>query len=207
MNTSFTFAQAVWPALTVRQDRVAWLGRRLILCVAFSGLVALCAHAAFPLPGNPVPITMQTFGVLLTGALLGPRLGAAAILLYVIEGLCGLPVFAPTARATAGLALFALPTFGYLAGFVAAAFAAGWFAERGWDRKPLTTLAMMLLSSTIIFLFGALWLTHFVGSFSKAVLLGVVPFLPGDALKAALAMGLLPAGWRLIGARKFERVP
>ena len=166
--------------------------------LAFSLLTALSAQIAIPLPFTPVPITGQTFGVLLTGALLGPRLGAAAMLLYLLEGSAGLPFFAGGAG---GAARLAGPTGGYLLSYPFAAALVGWLAVRGWDRRPLTMLAAMLLGSLVVFALGAGWLSHFVG-LSHAVTAGVLPFLPGDALKALLAAGLLPAGWKMLGAKR-----
>ncbi len=185
-----TFTQAVWPR-PVHAPAQAWT-RDAILVIAFSLLNALCAQIAFVLPGTPVPVTGQTFGVLLTGALLGPRLGAAALVLYLTEGACGLPVFAPT-----GAGAF---TLGYLAAFPLAAALVGWLASRGWDRRPLTMLLAMALGSVVIYTLGAGWLAHFVGA-SHALALGVAPYLPGDVLKALLAAGLLPLGWKLLGTR------
>lgn len=163
-----------------------------LLIPGASLLIAACAQVAVPLPFTPVPLTGQTFAVLLTGMALGSRRGALAIALYLAEGALGLPVFAGGA---AGLAAFVGPTGGYLAAFPLAAFVAGCLAERGWDRKAHTTIAGMLLASLTIFLFGALWLARFVGGLGPALLQGVVPFLPGDLIKAVLAALLLPTLW------------
>ena len=189
-------AQAVWPRQA--EGRASAWGRDALLVLAFSLLTALSAQIAIPLPFTPVPITGQTFGVLLTGALLGPRLGAAAMLLYLLEGSAGLPFFAGGAG---GAARLAGPTGGYLLSYPFAAALVGWLASRGWDRRPVTMLAAMLLGSLVVFALGAGWLAHFVG-LSHAVAAGVVPFLPGDAVKALLAAGLLPAGWMLLGSKK-----
>ncbi len=200
--TSLTLAQAVWPR---RADhRAAALGRDCFLALAFSLLTAVSAQLTIHLP--LVPITGQTFSVLLTGALLGPRLGALTMLLYLGEGLVGLPVFAEGHSAWTPSTLIALPTIlgpsaGYLFSYPFAAGLVGWLAERGWDRKPGTMLAAMLLSSIIIFIFGAVWLARFVGA-SHAFTVGVLPFLPGDTLKALLAAGLLPAGWKMLGVKR-----
>ncbi len=191
-----TLAQAVWPRRA--ESRTAAWGRDAFLAIAFSLLTALSAQAAIPLPWTPVPITGQTFGVLLTGALLGPRLGALAIALYLLEGAAGLPFFAGGA---AGAARLAGPTGGYLLSYPFAAALVGGLATRGWDRKPLTMLAAMLLSSLLIFAMGAGWLAHFVGP-AHAFTAGVLPFLPGDVLKALLAAGLLPLGWKGLGAKR-----
>ena len=165
-----------------------------LLVPAASLLIAAAAQVAIPLPFTPVPLTGQTFGVLLTGMALGSRRGALAVALYVLEGAVGLPFFAGGA---AGLAKLLGPTGGYLFAFPIAAFVAGLLAERGWDRRPLTTVLGMLLASLTIFFFGALWLSRFVGGIVPAVVQGVLPFLPGDLIKSLLAAGLLPAAWRL----------
>lgn len=165
-----------------------------LLVPTASLLIAAAAQVTIPLPFTPVPLTGQTFGVLLTGMALGSRRGALAVALYVLEGAVGLPFFAGGA---AGLAKLLGPTGGYLFAFPVAAFVAGLLAERGWDRKPLTTVLGMLLASLTIFFFGALWLSRFVGGIVPAVVQGVLPFLPGDLIKSLLAAGLLPAAWRL----------
>ncbi len=192
--TQTPLVQTLWPR---RADaRSADLGRDALLVLAFSLVTALSAQIAVPLPFSPVPLTGQTFSVLLTGALLGPRLGALAMLLYLMEGASGLPFFAGGAF---GAARLLGPTGGYLIAYPLAAAAVGWLTTRGWDRRPLTMLAAMLLGSAIIFALGAAWLAHFVGGASHALTLGVLPFLPGDAVKALLAAGLLPLGWKWIG--------
>lgn len=187
-----TLMQAVWPARS-EQGLAPRALRSVALAAGGSLLIGICAHVAFPLPFTPVPVTLQTFAVLLIAALFGSRLGTATLLLYIAEGIAGLPVFAP------GKGPF---SDGYLAGFVAAAAVVGLLAERRWDRNPFGMAAMMAIGSAIIYLFGAAWLSLFVGGVSHAVTLGVLPFLPGDAAKAVLAALLLPAGWKLIGTSR-----
>jgi biotin transport system substrate-specific component len=187
-------AQALWPRPA--DKKITGGTRDALFVLAFSLGTALSAQIAVPLPFSPVPLTGQTFGVLLTGALLGPRLGALAMLLYLAEGACGLPFFAGGAF---GAARFAGPTGGYLVAYPPAAAFVGWLATRGWDRRPGTMLGAMLTGSVVIFAGGAAWLAHFVGGASHALTLGVLPFLPGDAVKALLAAGLLPLGWKWIG--------
>ena len=160
------------------------------LIVGFSLFTALMAHVAIPLPFTPVPITGQTFAVLLCGALLGARLGAASMLLYVTEGMVGLPVFAPATAAS----------YGYLAGFVAAAFVVGWLADFGWTKDLPRTVLAMIAGEAAIYVFGLLWLAHFVPA-SKVLDFGLYPFLIGDAIKLAAAAIVVPAGWRLSRAR------
>lgn len=169
------------------------MARNIILMLAGSWLIAMTAQIALPI--GPVPITGQTFGVLLIAALLGSRLGAGSVITYLIQGAMGLPFFA---GGMAGTAVFAGPTAGYLIGFIAAAFVVGWLAERGWDRTPGRTVAMMLLGTAVIYAFGLVWLSTFTG-LANALTLGMVPFLPGDILKVMLAAVMLPTGWKLLG--------
>lgn len=184
--------QALWPGqASAGKD----FGRDALLVTAFSLVTALCAQIAVPLPFSPVPLTGQTFGVLLSGALLGPRLGMIAMLLYLAEGGFGLPFFA---GGTAGPARLLGPTGGYLLAYPLAAWLTGALAVRGWDRRPLSMLAAMLLGSLAIFALGAAFLARFVGP-HNALWMGVFPFLPGDAVKALLAAGLLPLGWKVLG--------
>ncbi len=178
---------AVWPTAG------AW--REVVLLLGGSLLIALAAQLQILLPFSPVPVTGQTFAVLLLGALYGSRRGPATVVTYLMLGAIGLPVFAGGA---AGLARFVGPTAGYLVGFVAAAFAVGSLSERGWDRRPWTTAASMIIGNVIIYAIGILWLSRFVG-WEAVVNTGVLPFLPGDALKIALATIFLPSGWRIIG--------
>ena len=182
-----TLSQALFPQTGLLRDG--------LLVVAGSGLVALSAQIEIRLLFTPVPITGQTFGVLLVGALLGSRRGAAALLLYLLEGSLGLPVFA---GGGSGIAHLAGPTGGYLVGFVAGGSLVGWLAEIGWDRRPLTTLLAMALGNAAIYLFGLAWLARFVPS-DRLLLAGMLPFLPGDSIKLLLAALLLPAGWAILG--------
>lgn len=176
------------------------VGRDLALMLGFSLLTAAAARIIIPLPFTPVPITGQTFGVLLTGALLGGWRGFGAMLLYLAEGLGGLPVFSGAAPAHPGLAPLLGPTGGYLLAFPLAALLVGLLAERGWDRSPGHAFSAMVAGSVIIFALGAGMLARFVGPL-HAWDEGILPFLPGDALKAALAAFLLPLGWRVTGQR------
>ena len=175
--------------------------RSVMLVVAFSLFVALAAQVAVPLPWTPVPVTAQTFAVLLTGALLGPRLGALALVAYLAEGAGGLPFFG---GGGGGPQYFVGPTAGYLFAFPAAAFVTGLLAERGWDRRFLTAAAAMLAGSLVILACGWSWLTLLTGSASRAFTLGVAPFVAGDLVKIALAAAALPAGWALL-RRKASR--
>ena len=190
MNTSFAKAETLTSAALAPLD---W-ARGVALVVAFSLLTALAAQVAIPLPWTPVPITGQTFAVLLAGALLGSRLGALAMLAYLIEGASGLPFFAAGGNGLARL-LFS-PTSGYLLSYPAAAFVTGLLAERGWDRRFATAAAAMTIGSCVILLSGWAWLARF-SSPASAWTLGVAPFLVGDVVKIALAAAVLPSGWAL----------
>jgi biotin transport system substrate-specific component len=170
--------------------------RSLALVVAFSLLTALAAQVAIPLSWTPVPITGQTFAVLLTGALLGSRLGAVAMIAYLMEGAVGLPFFAAGGSGPARL-LFS-PTSGYLLSYPAAAYLTGLLAERGWDKRFLTAAAAMCLGSAVILLCGWSWLAIWSKSVTHAASIGVLPFLPGDVIKIALAAAVLPSGWALL---------
>jgi biotin transport system substrate-specific component len=169
------------------------IGYDLAAALVGSVLIALLAQAAV---GAPVPVTGQTLGVLLVGAALGSRRGALAALMYLAQGAAGLPVFA---YGGFGLPYMLGPTGGYLFGFVPAAFVVGALAERGWDRKPLTTVAAMAVGNVVIYAVGATWLAIHLGSAGRALALGVAPFLIGDAIKIALAAALLPGAWKLLG--------
>jgi biotin transport system substrate-specific component len=173
--------------------------RSLLLVVGFSLLTALAAQVVVPLPWTPVPVTGQTFAVLLTGALLGSRLGALAMLAYLAEGAAGLPFF----KGGAGGAhyLFLSPTTGYLLAFPAAAFVTGLLAERGWDRRFATAALAMWLGSLVILASGWAWLALFYRTAGEAFAAGVAPFLIGDLVKIALAAAALPAGWALLRRR------
>ncbi len=171
------------------------LVRDLGLVTAFSLINAAAAQVSIPLPFTPVPITGQTFTVLLTGALLGSRLGGLSLLLYLAEGAAGLPVFA---LGRSGPVTLLGPTAGYLLAFPVAAFVVGWLAERSWDRHVLTTALAMLAGNVIIYASGVPWLARFVDGFSEAMTLGMMPFLIGDAVKIVLAATLLPAGWQVV---------
>lgn len=171
--------------------------RDALVVVGYAGLVGLSAQLSIRLPFTPVPITGQTFAVLLGGLAVGTRRGAAGMLFYLALGLVGVPWFAGGDH---GLSMVSAPTFGYLVGFVFAACVLGGLARRGFDRQPLTVIVALVAGNAVIYLFGAAWLAWrlHVGA-SQAISLGVTPFLLGDALKAALAAALLPAAWKLTG--------
>lgn len=190
MTTSFAKTETLMSAALAPLD---WT-RSLALVIAFSLLTALSAQIVIPL--FPVPITAQTFAVLLTGALLGSRLGALAMIAYLIEGASGLPFFAAGGAGLQRL-LFSAST-GYLLSYPAAAFVVGLLAERGWDRRFLTAAAAMAFGSALILLSGWAGLAFWLKSASEAASVGVAPFLLGDVIKIALAAAALPMGWKLL---------
>src|SRR5215813_13963809 len=168
--------------------------RSVGLVIVFSLFIA--AAAQFAIHIGPIPITGQTFAVLLTGALLGSRLGAAAVIAYLIEGAIGLPFFAGGA---AGLVRFLGPTAGYLVAFPAAAFVTGAFAEHGFDRRYTSSVAAMAIGSVIIFLGGWAWYAVLTSTPPLAAFqIAVLPYLVGDVIKIALAAAVLPTGWALL---------
>jgi len=166
----------------------------LTLIVGGSLLIGLCAQAKIQ-PFGPVPITGQTFAVLMIGALLGAKRGSLAVLAYLAQGLAGLPVFAVLSGPMALIG----PTGGYLIGFVPAAYLTGLLAERGWDRRIGTTVLAMALGNVVIYAFGLLWLCCLIGVSKVVLTTGLLPFIGGDLLKIVLAAILLPSAWKLIG--------
>jgi biotin transporter BioY len=166
--------------------------RSVAMVFAFSLLTALAAQVSVPI--GPVPITGQTFAVTLTGALLGSRLGATAMIIYLIEGACGLPFFS---NGGSGLQTFLGPTGGYLVAFPAAAYITGAFAEHGWDRRFLTAAAAMTIGSAVILLAGWAWLSQLM-PMAVAYRAGIQPFIIGDIVKIILAAAVLPSGWYLL---------
>ena len=162
------------------------------------GSLLLAVSAQFKIPLYPVPVTGQTLVVLLIGMTYGPRLGGITIAAYLFEGAIGLPVFAGGA---AGVAVLMGPTAGYLFGFLLAATAMGYLAERGTGRTVVSTIAAMVIGNCVIYLCGALWLANFIG-FAQAIAAGVLPFLYGDALKLVVAAGLMPWAWRAVKSAK-----
>ena len=167
------------------------------LVLGASLVTALAAQLAVPVPWSPVPITGQTFAVTLCGAVLGARRGFLAQMLYLSEGALGLPVFAAGAG---GAAVLVGPTAGYLLAFPLAAAVTGALAQRGWDRRFATMLPAMLIGSVPIFALGLLQLARFVPA-ERVLEAGLVPFLPGDLVKATLAALAFPAAWRWARSR------
>ncbi|WP_406014933.1 biotin transporter BioY [Streptomyces sp. NBC_00984] len=166
------------------------------LVLGGAALTGIAAQIAVPVPGSPVPVTGQTFAALLVGTALGARRGFLSLAVYALVGMAGMPWFS---EGTSGMGF---PSFGYVLGMLLAASVVGGLARRGGDRSVLRTAGTMVLGSAIIYAVGVPYLALATGmSASAAIAAGLVPFLLGDALKAALAMGALPAAWKLIGRR------
>ena len=173
------------------------LVRDLLLVLGGAAFVGLLAQISIHLSFTPVPITGQTLGVLVTGTALGYRRGAAAMILYAVAGLIGVPWFAGGASGYVGA------SFGYVLGFIVCAMACGRLAERGADRSLLGSVPAMVVGEVAMYSIGVGWLAVYLHvSVSEAISLGLTPFLAGDAIKAGLAALLLPAAWKLAGPRR-----
>ena len=171
-----------------------WL-RDVILILVGALFVAALAQVEIPLPFTPVPITGQTFGVLLVGAALGSRRGALSLVSYLSIGIVGLPFFAGGAH---GWNIVTGATGGYLIGFVIAAYVVGLLAERGLERSLRTSILPFLVGTVIIYVCGVAWLMLVLGSVAKALTAGLLPFLVGDVLKLIAASLVLPAAWKFV---------
>ncbi|MGX1130695.1 biotin transport system substrate-specific component [Streptomyces glaucescens] len=169
--------------------------RDIALVAGGAVLTGLAAQISVPVPGSPVPVTGQTFAALLVGTALGAGRGFLSLALYALAGLAGVPWFA-------GGSSGVMPSFGYIVGMMLAALAVGALARRGADRSPWRTAGAMLLGEAIIYAVGVPYLALAMDmSASAAIAAGLTPFLIGDALKAALAMGVLPTAWKLVDKR------
>ncbi len=194
-----TLVEAIGPPRSRTGARAAY---QVALVVAGSLLIAGLAQLSIKLPFTPVPITGQTLGVLLVGASLGPGLGMATLLLYLLEGAVGLPFFAESKSGPDILSL-ASATGGYLWGFVLAAVAVGWLSRRGWDRSIRSSIGAMFIGEVLLFAAGVPWLMAALGvGLEEGLELGLYPFVIGDTLKLLLAAAFLPAAWRLAGRRR-----
>ena len=191
MTGSQALVRRYWPSREqagMRQGAV-----RVLALIAFGSLF-LAVLAQVKVPMWPVPVTLQTFAVLVLGLTYGFRLGTATILAHVAQGAVGLPVFAGGAG---GIAVLMGPTGGYIAGFILAVMLTGWLADRGWSRRILPAIAALVIGNLAIYALGAGYLdAAFLGDWQKTVAVGVLPFLLGDALKIGLAVSVLQLGWR-----------
>jgi len=177
---------------------------RVASVALFAALTAAAAQVSIPLPFTPVPFTLQPMVVLLGGAVLGSRLGMSAQILYLFAGIAGLPVFAASAVLPQGVLRLLGPTGGYLMSYPFAAFLTGWLAERGFDRRYVTSVIAMACGLGIIFAAGIVWLAFFARGavgFETALRTGLYPFIPADIFKIFVAAAVMPALWRVIGSR------
>jgi biotin transport system substrate-specific component len=172
---------------------------RAVAVVFVTVLTIVAAQVSVPLPFTPVPFTLQPMVVLLGGAALGARLGMSSQILYLALGIAGLPVFAASPILPQGVARLLGPTGGYLMSYPIAAFLTGYLAQRGFDRRYLTSVLAMVAGLSVIFTFGVLWLAFGAhAGLSAAVTTGLVPFIPADIVKVFLAATILPAAWRFL---------
>jgi biotin transport system substrate-specific component len=189
---------ALVPSLVRPSNRSVALVADAVLVALGITLIALSAQISIPLPNTPVPLTGQTFGVLLVGASYGASRAFATMAGYLVVGGIGYGVFAGHSSGWDVLR-FSSATGGYLVGMLVAAGVVGWLADRGWDRKPWRSLPTMVFGNVVIYAFGATWLAHALHVDAQAAYdLGVKDFLIGDALKILLAAGLLPSAWWVV---------
>ena len=183
-------------------DRVLPRSIATDIALVFGGAVLTAVSAQIAIPMWPVPITGQTFAVLLVGAVLGASRGALSMITYFSLGAAGLPVFT---GAVAGITFGT--TFGYLVGFIAAAAVVGWLSQLNWHKRVTGVLASFLIGNAVIYLFGLPWLAfalsnlNVASDFSSVMMAGLVPFLIGDAIKMALAAAALPLAWKYLGTK------
>ena len=206
VDANHTLMNAIWPAGPSGAQQAA----RMVALVV-GGTFVMSMSAKLHVPFWPVPMTMQTFATLVIGMAYGWRLAGVTILLYLAEGALGLPVFSGTPERGIGLAYMTGPTGGFLLGFALAAVAAGWLAEQGWDRRVITTAAGLAIANLLIYVPGVAWLALWYGGAGASFLpegatavdaafqSGLIPFLPGDILKLALATAVLPLAWWKVG--------
>ena len=187
-DQTMTLRLAVFPRSGLLTDALLILGG--------AGFVGLMAQISVRLGFTPVPITGQTFAVLLVGAAYGSMLGAASLFAYLVLGVVGVPLYADQKH---GWDVFSGATGGYIVGFILAAAVTGALAERGWDKKFSSSIAAMLTGSVIIYACGSIWLHHYLHvSWNTTFVDGVYPFIPGDLVKLYLAAAALPGAWSLV---------
>ena len=196
-------AATLLATFTARRDLSGAI--RVAAVVFIAALTAVAAQVSLPLPFTPVPLTLQPLVVLLGGAALGSRLGMAAQIVYLAAGIAGLPVFAPSPVLPPGPLRLLGPTGGYLMSYPFAAFLTGFLAERGFDRRYLTSVLAMGAGLTLVFAFGVSWLAWFARpagvGLEAALQGGLYAFLPVDIYKILVASAILPAVWRVTGPR------
>jgi biotin transport system substrate-specific component len=188
--------------MTRELDAPARAAERVGAVVLVTGLTAVAAQVSIHLPFTPVPFTFQPTVVLLGAMLLGSRLGAASQILYLAIGIAGLPVFAASPLLPPGAARLLGPSGGYLMSYPLAAFATGWLAERGFDRRYLTAIAAMAAGLAVVYTGGASWLaiaSRPIAGASAAIAAGVAPFVVADLLKLVVAAGVMPGLWKITG--------
>jgi biotin transport system substrate-specific component len=190
MNSqSATLRLAVFPHANLITDA--------LLVLAGTALVAAAAQISVKLPFTPVPITGQTFAVLLVGASLGCVLGTASAMLYLWLGVAGAPIYA---HHDSGWSVITSASGGYIVGFVLAAALTGFLAERRWDRRLSSSIGLMLTGNVVIYLVGLPWLAIVLNTnLEKTLEFGLYPFIPGDTFKLYLAAAALPGAWKLVG--------
>lgn len=190
-TNTMTLVGALWP---VSSGQAEWT-RRIVLVIGGTAILALSAQIKIPL--GAVPFTMQTFVVLVMGMVYGRRLATATLLLYLGEGAVGLPVFANGG----GITYFMGPTAGFLLAFLVATALLGTLAERGWGQTFVSTIAVMLVGTAVIFAGGLAWLSYLIG-FQKAVAVGFTPFIFSESAKIILAAVAMPICWRFIRVKE-----
>ena len=199
MNANAATGSLLSRTLSHSDVRVPVRAAAVLLAVA---VTALSAQFTLPFPGTSVPLVLTPLAVMLTGAVLGSRLGFLSQALYLMAGIIGLPVFAPSITLPPGALRLIGPTGGYLLAYPVAAFVTGWLAERGWDRRYLTSLASLLAGLAVIFVGGVSWLSLLPGqSVGSAIATGFMPFVLIDLVKAAVAAKILPTVWRFAKLR------
>jgi biotin transport system substrate-specific component len=193
MNTpNLTLMGHIWPSTSPAMATL----RAIVLMILGSLLVAACAQISLPM--LPVPMTLQSLAVLAIGGAYGARLGGATLALYALEGVAGLPVFA---QMKSGLPVLMGRTGGYIVGFILAAWLVGRLAEKGWDRNAFTMLGATLLGAAVLYVPGLAWLYTFMGGLQDTLAAGLIPFIPGDAIKAILVAIAFPATWLAVDRR------
>lgn len=190
---SRTLSQVLWP-----EKSQQWLR---FMVFAITGSLALTLSAKISIPALPIPFTLQTLVVLLLGFAYGPKLAAATVSLYLMQGALGLPVFQGTPEKGIGLVYMMGPTGGYLLGFLVAAVVCGKLAQKGWDKRISTMALGMVLGNFIIYAFGLIWLGSVIGWDKPILQFGLIPFLAGDGIKIVMAVILMPALWKLVNRR------